>query len=48
MEELTYGGYFVKEVKAPTGFILDENAHYFEITEHGATVNVETEADKGY
>lgn len=48
MEELTYGGYFVKEVKAPTGFILDENAHYFEITEHGVTVNVETEAGKGF
>lgn len=47
MSELTYGGYFVKEIKAPEGFYLDENAYYFAITEHGKTVTVENEAGKG-
>ena len=46
--DLYYGGYFVKETKAPTGFILDETARYFEITQHGVTVNVETGAGKGF
>lgn len=48
MPDLTYGGYFVKEQKAPEGFYLDENAYYFEITEHGKTVIVENEAGKGF
>lgn len=48
MHDLTYGGYFVKEQQAPEGFYLDENAHYFEITEHGKTVTVENEAGKGF
>ena len=45
---LLYGGYFVKEMKAPDGFYLDENAYYFEITEDGTTVTVENEAGKGF
>ena len=48
MLDLTYGGFFVKEQKAPSGFYLDENAYYFEITEHGKTVIVENEAGKGF
>lgn len=48
MAELTYGGYFVRETKAPEGFCLDENAYYVEITEHGKTVTVENEAGKGF
>ena len=48
MSELTYGGYLVKETKAPEGFYLDSNAYYFEITEHGKTVTVENEAGKGF
>lgn len=48
MHDLTYGGYFVKEQQAPEGFCLDENAYYFEITEHGKTVTVENEAGKGF
>lgn len=48
MPDLIYGGYFVKEEKAPEGFYLDENAYYFEITEHGKTVIVENEASKGF
>lgn len=48
MHDLTYGGYFVKEQQAPEGFYFDENAYYFEITEHGQTVTVENEAGKGF
>ena len=48
MSDLVYGGYFVKEQKAPEGFYLDENAYYFEITENGKTVTVENEAGKGF
>ena len=48
MPDLLYGGYFVKETKAPEGFYLDENAYYFEITEDGKTVTVENEARKGF
>lgn len=48
MPYLIYGGYFVKETKAPEGFYLDENAYYFEITENGKTVTVENEAGKGF
>ncbi len=48
MSDLIYGGYFVKEQKAPEGFYLDDNAYYFEITENGKTVTVENEAGKGF
>ena len=48
MPDLMYGGYFVKETKAPEGFYLDENAYYFEIIENGKTVTVENEAGKGF
>lgn len=48
MPDLIYGGYFVKEIKVPEGFYLDENAYYFEIVEHGKTVTVENEAGKGF
>ena len=48
MPDLIYGGYFVKEQKAPEGFYLDENASYFEINENGNTVIVENEAGKGF
>ena len=48
MADLLYGGYLVKETKAPEGFYLDGNAYYFEITEDGKTVTVENEAGKGF
>ena len=48
MSDLLYGGYYVKETKAPEGFYLDENAYYFEIAEDGKTVTVENEAGKGF
>ena len=47
MPDLIYGGYFVKETKAPEGFYLDENAYYFEITENGKTVTVDLQHDRG-
>ena len=48
MSDLLYGGYYVKETKAPEGFYLDGNAYYFEITEDGKIVTVENEAGKGF
>ena len=48
MPDLCYGGYFVKEAKAPEGFYLDEHAYYFEIAEHRKTVTIENEAGKGF
>lgn len=48
MNELTYGGYFVKETKAPEGFIPDENAYYFEIRRDGDQAVVENETGRGF
>ena len=47
-DNLSYGGYFVKESIAPQGFILDDNAYFFEIIEDGTVVEVENEAGKGF
>lgn len=48
MTHIEYGGVFVKETKAPEGFLLDENAYYVEISEHGKIYEVENEAGKGF
>ena len=48
MAHILYGGVFVKETKAPEGFLLDENAYYVEIGEHGKIYEVENEAGKGF
>ena len=48
MSHILYGGVFVKETKAPEGFLLDENAYYVEIAEHGKIYEVENEAGKGF
>ena len=48
LTDLPYGGYFVKEKNAPAGFVLDENAYYFQITGDGQTVIVENEAGVGF
>ena len=48
MAHILYGGVFVKETKAPEGFLLDENAYYVEIAEHGKIYEVENEAGKGF
>ena len=48
-ENLLAKGYFVKEVKAPEGYQLDENAYYFAITEDGQVAVVENgEAGRGF
>ena len=48
MDGLPFGSYFVKEKTAPKGFILDEKAYSFSISENGKTVIVENEAGKGF
>ena len=48
MKELLYGNYFVKETKAPEGFILDANVYPVSIEENGKTYVVENEAGKGF
>ena len=48
MSHILYGGVFVKETKAPEGFLLDENAYYLEITENGKIYEVENEAGIGF
>ena len=48
MGELLYGGYFVKEVTAPDGFLLDGNAYFFSISEDGCVVDIENEAGVGF
>ena len=48
MKELLYGNYLVKETKAPTGFVLDENVYPVSVEEDGKTYQVENEAGKGF
>ena len=48
MKELLYGKYFVKETKAPEGYVLDENIYPVSIEENGKTYVVENEAGKGF
>ena len=48
MAHILYGGVFVKETKAPEGFLLDENAYYVEITENGKIYEVENVAGIGF
>lgn len=48
MDDLVYGTYSLKEVKAPEGFCLDENTYLFSITEDGVTVTVENQAGQGF
>lgn len=45
---LLYGRYFVKEKTAPEGFVLDENAYFFFVSEDGKIVDVENEAGVGF
>ena len=48
MSHILYGGVFVRETKAPEGFLLDENAYYVEISENGKIYEVENEAGIGF
>ncbi len=48
LDGLRYNGYFLHERTAPEGFLQDDGYYYFEIRNDGETVNVETEAGKGF
>lgn len=45
-ENLLAGGYFIKESKAPKGYIQDEKAYFFAITEDGQVAVIEN-GEKG-
>lgn len=47
-EGLLYGSYFVKEKKAPEGFLLDENVYPFSIVNDREVVVIENEAGIGF
>lgn len=48
MQELLYGKYLVKEIKAPEGFVLDEGVYSVSITEDEKTYDVENKAGVGF
>lgn len=48
MEGLRYGMYFVKETKAPEGFLMDEKNYAFSIVEDGQLVTLENVAGTGF
>lgn len=48
MNDLLYGGVFVKEKTAPDGFYLDEGTYYVSIDTDGETYEVENDAGKGF
>lgn len=48
LDELAYGDYTLKEVKAPTGFRQDENEYPFAVRNNGEVVTVETLAGVGF
>lgn len=47
-ENLPVGDYIVRELTAPTGYVLDETAYYVEITTDGEVCVVENEAGVGF
>lgn len=48
MNDLVYGQYFVREIKAPENFLLDENVYSLFIDTDGKTYIVENEAGVGF
>ena len=48
MNDLIYGQYFVREIKAPENFLLDENVYSLFIDTDGKTYIVENEAGVGF
>ncbi|MGF7002539.1 hypothetical protein M2149_000928 [Lachnospiraceae bacterium PFB1-21] len=48
MKALEYGGYFILEKSAPSGYARDTNAYYFEIVNDGETVTVENSPGVGF
>ena len=48
MNDLVYGRYFLKETKAPEGFLLDKEVYSFFIEEDGKTYEVENKDGIGF
>lgn len=48
MKDVKYGLVFIKETKAPYGFILDENVYSVFIDENGKTYTIENNAGQGF
>ena len=48
LDDLQYGDYLLKETKAPENYVLDEEYYEFSIRTADETVNVETNAGKGF
>ena len=48
LDNLVYGGYFLKEQISPAGFLCDPSYYYFEIRIDGETVIVENQASGGF
>ena len=48
LDDLQYGDYLLKETKAPENYVLDEEYYEFSIRAADETVNVETNAGKGF
>ena len=48
LNDLKYGGYFLHEKTAPSGFVKDDGYYFFKITEDGETVTVENNAGVGF
>ena len=48
MNDLVYGQYFVREIKAPENFLLDENVYSVFIDTDGKTYIIENEAGVGF
>ena len=48
LDNLQYGDYLLKETKAPENYVLDEEYYEFSIRTADETVNVETNAGKGF
>ena len=48
LDDLQYGDYLLKETKAPENYVLDEKYYEFSIRTADKTVNVETNAGKGF
>ena len=48
LNDLKFGGYFLHEKTAPSGFVKDDGYYFFRITEDGVTVTVENKAGVGF
>ena len=48
LDDLIYGGYFLIETKAPSGFLKDDGCYYFDISVDGDIITIENEAGVGF